>query len=175
MGLIQKHFKTNSRIPLIDRYCREGKGLDLGSYQNKYTYDNVLGVDIKKNENVDIIWDLNEPFNFVPKRSQDFIFAGEIIEHLLNMGFFIDECHKVLKKGGYLIVTTPNARSLIPCHSPLHYATMMIENLEKHMERHFSIIESGFINVFKRNLPLRLICWSRPNWRWYIYAVGMNR
>lgn len=38
----------------------------------------------------------------------DFVFAGEIIEHLLNTKFFLSEVNRVLKPKGYLILTTPN-------------------------------------------------------------------
>ncbi|PKO02584.1 MAG: hypothetical protein CVU43_07130 [Chloroflexi bacterium HGW-Chloroflexi-5] len=39
----------------------------------------------------------------------DCIFAVEIIEHLENPYLFIRKCYSLLKPGGYLICTTPNA------------------------------------------------------------------
>lgn len=41
----------------------------------------------------------------------DVVFAGEVIEHLLNSDFMIDEIFRVLKLGGMCIVTTPNLAS----------------------------------------------------------------
>jgi len=38
----------------------------------------------------------------------DFVFAGEIIEHLFDSRFFLKEVHRVLKINGYLILSTPN-------------------------------------------------------------------
>lgn len=38
----------------------------------------------------------------------DFVFAGEIIEHLMDTKSFLNEIHRVLKPKGYLIITTPN-------------------------------------------------------------------
>lgn len=38
----------------------------------------------------------------------DFVFAGEIIEHILDAKFFLSEIHRVLKPKGYIIITTPN-------------------------------------------------------------------
>ncbi|MFN3477358.1 MAG: class I SAM-dependent methyltransferase [Candidatus Methylomirabilales bacterium] len=38
----------------------------------------------------------------------DLVFAGEIIEHLLDTDFFLSECHRVLQDRGILILTTPN-------------------------------------------------------------------
>lgn len=38
----------------------------------------------------------------------DFIFAGEIIEHLIDTEFIMKEINRVLKIGGYVLITTPN-------------------------------------------------------------------
>jgi ubiquinone/menaquinone biosynthesis C-methylase UbiE len=39
--------------------------------------------------------------------SVDYITAGELIEHLEDPKQFVDECMRVLKKGGYLAISTP--------------------------------------------------------------------
>lgn len=76
--------------------------------------------------------DLNEPFP-VGSGDYDLITAGEVIEHMIAEGAFLDECHRVLKPGGILVVTTPNLsyllnRLLIPLgklplfvYAPYHY------------------------------------------------------
>ncbi len=38
----------------------------------------------------------------------DFVFAGEIIEHIFDTNLFLKEIYRVLKPNGYLILTTPN-------------------------------------------------------------------
>lgn len=40
--------------------------------------------------------------------SVDYVVAGEIIEHLEDPAAFIKECFRILKKGGYLAVSTPH-------------------------------------------------------------------
>ncbi len=40
--------------------------------------------------------------------SFDIVFCGELIEHLYDPDSFLEVCHRVLKPGGHLIVTTPN-------------------------------------------------------------------
>jgi SAM-dependent methyltransferase len=40
------------------------------------------------------------------------ILAGEIIEHLFDPGRLLRECHRVLRPGGILVVTTPNLAGL---------------------------------------------------------------
>ena len=42
----------------------------------------------------------------------DIIFAGDLIEHLVNPGRFLDACKRMLKDGGLLILTTPNTFNL---------------------------------------------------------------
>jgi 2-polyprenyl-3-methyl-5-hydroxy-6-metoxy-1,4-benzoquinol methylase len=39
------------------------------------------------------------------------VFAGEIIEHLVDTGGFLDELHRVLAPGGIAVITTPNLAS----------------------------------------------------------------
>jgi len=42
----------------------------------------------------------------------DAIFAGEIIEHLYDTDAFLQECSRVLKPGGTIVISTPNLCSL---------------------------------------------------------------
>jgi len=44
--------------------------------------------------------------------SFDVILAGEIIEHLNDTDYFLDEIYRILAKDGALILTTPNLASL---------------------------------------------------------------
>lgn len=41
----------------------------------------------------------------------DFVYAGEVIEHLWNPDFAIREMHRVTKTGGTILLTTPNLAS----------------------------------------------------------------
>lgn len=40
--------------------------------------------------------------------SFDVVYAAELIEHLYNPDFLLEECNRVLKKGGIVIISTPN-------------------------------------------------------------------
>lgn len=53
------------------------------------------------------------PFN---DHAFDVVVASEIIEHIVDTDFFLAECNRVLKKGGKLILSTPNINTLF---SPL--------------------------------------------------------
>jgi SAM-dependent methyltransferase len=47
----------------------------------------------------------------VPQNSFDVVLAGEVIEHVLDTDFFLQQCFDVLHQGGYLLLTTPNLSS----------------------------------------------------------------
>lgn len=91
-------------------------------------------------------------------RSQDFVYAGELIEHLFDTRLFLAECFRILRPGGVLILTTPNLVTLkdrfrfLLGHSPrqvspfhrylyLHIRPFTRGTLEQ------GLLETGFQNV----------------------------
>ena len=71
----------------------------------------------------------------VKDRSFDVVLAGELIEHLCHPAEFLKECGRVLKKGGRLIITTPNRDSLVnrlfkSYHAPAHLSLFNRKELE---------------------------------------------
>lgn len=51
--------------------------------------------------------DLKQTFPY-RKNVFDFVFAGEIIEHIMNTRVFLTDVRRVMKQGAKLILTTPN-------------------------------------------------------------------
>lgn len=51
--------------------------------------------------------DLNEPLP-LDDESFDVVCANQVLEHLCRTDLFIRECRRVLKRGGYAIISTPN-------------------------------------------------------------------
>jgi ubiquinone/menaquinone biosynthesis C-methylase UbiE len=47
-----------------------------------------------------------------PRNSFDVVISQEIIEHVKDQRAYLDVAHGLLHKGGYLILTTPNARTM---------------------------------------------------------------
>jgi len=43
--------------------------------------------------------------------SFDLVYSGEVIEHIYNPDFMLEECRRVLKPGGLLIISTPNLQA----------------------------------------------------------------
>jgi 2-polyprenyl-3-methyl-5-hydroxy-6-metoxy-1,4-benzoquinol methylase len=77
--------------------------------------NNVYGIDLDYDESR-----LEHPDHYKKASAENFdfdakfdlIFAGDIIEHVSNIGLMLDSCARNLKPGGRLLITTPNAFSL---------------------------------------------------------------
>jgi SAM-dependent methyltransferase len=107
----------------------------------------------------DIKWNIDKKF--------DTIVAGEIIEHVRDPINFLKNCYDLLKDGGKIIVTTPNATSLsylsnpnwcvsfdnVLCH--IHcFTSGMLEALIK--DAGFKNIQLKYLNSYSKN-PITII------------------
>lgn len=106
-----KLLKEHKPGRLLDIGCGPG---EFGSVFVKSGWD-VYGIDAsKKLLRVAEKKGLKTRFHDISKRfpfkenTFDAIFAGEIIEHVPDAGFFLDECYRILKRNGLLVLTTPN-------------------------------------------------------------------
>jgi len=57
------------------------------------------------------VGNIEEKFDF-EDNFFDVVVSGEIIEHIVDTDFFIDEIRRVLKPNGFLVLSTPNVASL---------------------------------------------------------------
>ena len=71
----------------------------------------TIRLDGVKKYKPDVRYDINKGLP-LKEDSVDIIIAGEIIEHIYNPIKFVRECNRVLKKGGFFIISTPNICSL---------------------------------------------------------------
>jgi SAM-dependent methyltransferase len=104
----------------------ESKLLDLGCDDGTYTLELANKIGTKDMSGVEIVperikmaeenkiavenFDLNEKFNYVDE-SFDVIHANQVIEHLYDSDNFLSEIYRVLKHGGYAVISTENASS----------------------------------------------------------------
>jgi len=98
-----------------NRHYLSGKLLDFGCGQKPYKkvieVDEYIGLDIEKsgrshkNDDIDVFYDGKTiPFknNFF-----DSVLSTEVFEHIFNLDDILNEIYRVLKPGGYLVVTMP--------------------------------------------------------------------
>ncbi|MEZ5417968.1 MAG: class I SAM-dependent methyltransferase [Vicinamibacterales bacterium] len=94
----------------------------------------------------------------LPDGSVDLVFAGESIEHVFNVDAFLDEVHRVLRPGGTVIITTPNADALLYkahgeryCHNAEHVSLMTYGELRALVDPRFTVtVAKGFNGSFYR-------------------------
>ncbi len=114
-NLIKKYIKNKN---VLDLGCvehdanTENKAFWLHKFIKKYA-KNLIGVDLEKSEvdklnlkGYNILCDNVETMNLNLKF--DVIVAGELIEHLMNVGLFLNNMTKHMNNDSYLIITTPN-------------------------------------------------------------------
>ena len=139
-----------------------GKLLDIGyskgsfaDYLSEQGWE-CIGLDLMEHQNARfkvIKCDVNFDFP-IESEAFDAITAGEVIEHILDEGAFLDECLRVLKRDGILALTTPNLSFLLNrflvllgklpmfVYAPYHYhfhtrktITQLVEEHGFHVEK----------------------------------------
>ena len=93
---------TGTLIKLLTKKNKEVEGIDISK--------KVVKIGQKKGLKIKVA-DLHKTFPY-PKKHFDTITAGEIIEHIYDTDFFLEEISRVLKPNGYLILSTPNIATL---------------------------------------------------------------
>lgn len=110
MVAVLKEIKSKEKV--LDLGCNDGGLTDKIAKRG----NEVLGVDLprvieiakKKYPSLKFLaFDLSQEFPW-GDNSFDLIVAPEIIEHMVDDILFLKRCYRVLKKGGRLILTTPN-------------------------------------------------------------------
>jgi 2-polyprenyl-3-methyl-5-hydroxy-6-metoxy-1,4-benzoquinol methylase len=112
-------------------------GGDIDSNSIKYAHRQLKGQGVHF-----VIFDAqNIPFT---NCAFDIIIAFEIIEHLPDHVKFIEECYRVLKKGGLLICSTPNRELFSPGTKPWypgHVHEFTPEELKVILDKYFERTE----------------------------------
>lgn len=116
--------KSQAKISRWKMVLDLGCGLGYGSEILSFQIENVIGLDrsldtvkhaLMKHCKPKISYICADalflPFN---KNVFDAIVSFEVIEHVRNGNGFLSECFRALKKGGTLVISTPNRSSLGP-------------------------------------------------------------
>jgi len=106
----------NNKATFLDLGCDDGVFTE--KLAKKINTKNIYGVEIVP-ERIKIAeekgirvkkFDLNKKFDY-PDNYFDVVHANQVIEHLYNSDNFISELYRILKPGGYAVVSTENASS----------------------------------------------------------------
>ncbi len=117
--LVQKSFKKQKTIKILDLGCGDGYLLNLLKQSG---YKNLYGVDISKTRvkraleltklpNKHIVASLGEKTPFLPNFF-DVIICSEVMEHIPKPDLLLKEIHRLLKDEGMFIISTPNEEKL---------------------------------------------------------------
>jgi len=145
------------------KYNTEGKKLNLGSGPRRISKE-VINVDFEKFVGVDVVADINElPFE---NNSVSMIVCDNVLEHIEEPKKSVSEMRRVLKREGFLYISTP---FLYPFHpSPSDFNRWTEQGL-KYLLKDFKIVEigtrSGIFSAFSV-----LLCYSIPA----MFSFGSN-
>lgn len=105
--------------------------------------------------------------NFNLKQKFDIIYAGDLIEHLSNVGLFLQCCKKHMNQNSLLIITTPNPfsfslliRSFINQFNPCPEHTMYLDrkNIQELNRRfNFKIVKFKYFTEKNKQHPIKKI------------------
>ena len=152
----------------------DGLLLDFGCgrkpYKNLFNVKQYIGVDIQQSghshelSEVDVYYDGKTiPFD---DHYFDSVFCSEVIEHVFEVDYILDEINRVLKKGGKILLTVPFVWN--DHEVPYDYGRYSSYGIKYLLEKHgFEIIE-----ISKSTNFVETIC---QLWTLYIYHIFKTR
>ncbi len=151
--VIREHFPSDRRAKIIDVGCGHGA---LVHFAATAGYENVVGVDrsteqVQEARRLGILGvsegDLIETLEALSAESMDLVVAFDVIEHFTKDELvpFVDEVHRVLRKGGKWILHTPNGES--PFVGRIRYGDFTHEQAFTRISIAQLLMASGFSRV----------------------------
>lgn len=124
----------------------EGYGImELAPIADKYIavdkYDTYISDELKCENDIIFIQTEVPPLKDVADNSVDFAVTFQVIEHIQNDELFLKEIRRVLKRGGKLIMTTPNVKMSLT-RNPWHireYSPEQMRNVLKSVFKDFEL------------------------------------
>jgi len=126
------------------------KVLDIGCGNNKIK--GAIGLDISKDTQADIIWDLNSYPYPIEKDEVDKIYAKHVIEHVDDPIRFLNEVYRITKPGGSCFIETPHFSCYVAYSEPQHkryFSYFMIDEILKKVPFKLAKREVTFYKSFR--------------------------
>jgi predicted SAM-dependent methyltransferase len=149
---LQFHLKNQKR--LFNTYFQSNKvfKLQIGAQSN--SINDWLNVDLEPKSHQVALMDATKPFPFADE-TFDFVFSEHMIEHInFEQGkFMLQECFRVLKKGGKIRIVTPNLKFLIDLYQEPKNKIQQayIHFSQKYFQNQIPEIDTVVINNFFRD------------------------
>jgi len=124
-------------------------------------------IDFKKTPATTKVCNIEKGFPF-PDNTFDKIKARMVFEHFRNLGFFIDECYRVLKKGGEIEIITDHAGYII-FHSKMEHNKYLDtrENYQRHKDDfHYALFVPSHLKNYLRKFSKIEAGYSSPKRTW---------
>ncbi len=103
----------NKNLKVLDLGCGDGRFTSfLGEFSDTDALElseEAISIAKKKHPHVNFFQGSALDFEFESEK-YDVVISQEVIEHIEDQKKYIEVCWKVLKKNGYLIITTPNKK-----------------------------------------------------------------
>lgn len=139
---------------LLEVGCGEGRGVELLSplceqYLALDKITEVIEKLSKSHKNVAFRQAIVPPFTGIEDNTFDVVVSFQVIEHIQEDEFFLNEIFRVLKPGGMAIISTPNIKKTLT-RNPWHIREYTAHQLTKLSESIFSKVESKGIGGNKK-------------------------
>lgn len=167
LKIISDNIQLANTVSCLDLGCGDGfflrnvidmLGDGVTYYGGEYSEHQRNIADMNCAANISYV-DLEDGLNFSDE-SFDFVYSGEVIEHLYNPDLMVREIFRILKSGGKCVITTPNmnswiSRILFPLgFQPINYECSTVSSsyglsfLKKIKKQDWPI---GHVRLFNRN------------------------
>lgn len=125
VDILQRRLKLSNKFD-INQYTSHNN-LHLGC-GNK-PLQNFINVDYFNREHADLIANLENNLPYASE-SIDFIYSDNVFEHIKNLPNLMKECHRVLRKGGVLVVRVPYFKSRHAFVDPTHCNFFTLQSMD---------------------------------------------
>jgi len=150
---MSRAFIDSVRASFLDKFVNDAAlVLDIGN-QEKYDLSRhkfkTVTLDLSEDDHPDIVGDITRNNSHILSGTFEVILCTEVLEHVVDPFAAVRELKRIIKKDGYLLITTPlNAR----IHGPIPDCWRFTEFGLKVLFRDWEIVELFKLDTPDRNL-----------------------